>query len=60
MIVASKTGWDGQVCWSVGWVEGEDEVMFIALNMDTPNGIKDLAIRDSIFSEFCKFKILSK
>lgn len=49
----SKTGWgtpdnSPHVGWYIGWVERDDGAIFFALNINTPNGIKDLSERKTI------------
>jgi beta-lactamase class D len=51
-ILRAKTGWQArvepQVGWWVGWVERPEGVVFFALNIDMPNGAKDLPKREGI------------
>lgn len=47
----AKTGWEGHYGWWVGWVEWPAGPVFFALNMDTPNGMKDLYKRKAIVRE---------
>jgi len=54
-ILRAKTGWQArvqpQVGWWVGWVEWPQGPVFFALNIDMPNGAKDLAKREGIARE---------
>jgi beta-lactamase class D len=47
-ILRAKTGWEGRIGWWVGWVEWPTGPVFFALNIDTPNGMKDLFKRKAI------------
>jgi beta-lactamase class D len=47
-ILRAKTGWDGQIGWWVGWVEWPAGPVFFALNIDTPNRLQDLALRQQL------------
>lgn len=47
-ILRAKTGWDGQIGWWVGWVEWPEGPVFFAVNIDTPNRMEDLAMRQQI------------
>jgi len=51
-ILRAKTGWQArvepQVGWWVGWVEWPEGPVFFALNIDMPNGAKDLPKREGI------------
>ena len=51
-ILRAKTGWQArvepQVGWWVGWVEWPEGPVFFALNIDMPNGAKDLPKRERI------------
>ncbi|MDM3871450.1 class D beta-lactamase [Porticoccus sp. W117] len=47
-ILRAKTGWAGRYGWWVGWVEWPSGPVFFALNIDTPNGLKDLYKREAI------------
>ena len=47
-ILRAKTGWSGTVGWWVGWVEWPTGPVFFALNIDTPNRMKDLPKRTDI------------
>ncbi|MGS0691787.1 class D beta-lactamase [Shewanella sp. 30m-9] len=47
-VLRAKTGWQGQYGWWVGWVEWPTGPVFFALNIDTPNRIKDLYKREAI------------
>jgi beta-lactamase class D len=48
----AKTGWafenEPQIGWYVGWVERRDGAVFFALNIDLPDGEKDIAKRAAI------------
>jgi len=50
-ILRAKTGWNGKLGWWVGWVELPAGPVFFALNIDTPNKIKDLYKRELIVRE---------
>jgi beta-lactamase class D len=50
-ILRAKTGWEGSYGWWVGWVEWPDGPVFFALNIDTPNRVKDLYKREAITRE---------
>lgn len=47
-ILRAKSGWSGKIGWWVGWVEHLDGVVFFALNIDTPQGSKNLQHREGI------------
>lgn len=47
-ILRAKTGWQGEYGWWVGWVESHSGPVFFALNIETPNGWKDLYKREAI------------
>lgn len=47
-ILRAKTGWEGSMGWWVGWVDWPSGPVFFALNIDTPNRVKDLGKRQSI------------
>lgn len=47
-ILRGKTGWSGKIGWWVGWVEWPTGAVFFALNIDTPNGLGDVAKRQEI------------
>lgn len=47
----AKTGWTGQLGWWVGWVEWSTGPVYFAMNMDTPNRMKDLEHRREITRE---------
>ncbi len=47
-ILRAKTGWQGKHGWWVGWVEWPNGPVFFALNIDTPEGMKDLYKRQAI------------
>ncbi|PXA03061.1 class D beta-lactamase [Coraliomargarita sinensis] len=47
-ILRGKAGWDGKVCWWVGWIEHATGPVFFALNIDTPNGTDDIPKREII------------
>ena len=52
-ILRAKTGWATDrktvdLGWWVGWVERPDGVVFFALNIDMPNGLKDAGKRQLI------------
>jgi beta-lactamase class D len=44
----AKTGWTGQLGWWVGWVEWPTGPVYFAMNLDTPNRMKDLDQRRGI------------
>lgn len=48
----AKTGWafdaTPQIGWYVGWVERQDGAVFFALNIDMPNGERDIGKRTAI------------
>nr|WP_269783397.1 class D beta-lactamase [Marinibactrum halimedae] len=50
-ILRAKTGWKGRYGWWVGWVEWPTGPVYFALNIDTPNGFKDLYKRKAIVKE---------
>ena len=47
-ILRAKTGWQGRHGWWVGWVEWPTGPVFFALNIDTPERMKDLYKRQAI------------
>ena len=47
-ILRAKTGWQGKHGWWIGWVEWPNVQVFFALNIDTPDGMKDLYKRQAI------------
>ena len=47
-ILRAKTGWQGKHGWWIGWVEWPNGPVFFALNIDTPDGMKDLYKRQAI------------
>lgn len=47
----SKTGWDGERGWWVGWIEWPDGPVFFALHIDMPNGLADLPKRRQLVRE---------
>ena len=47
-VLRAKTGWDTHHGWWVGWVEWPTGPVFFALNIDTPDGWKDLYKREAI------------
>lgn len=47
-LLRAKTGWQGRYGWWVGWVEWPTGPVFFALNIDTPNRMKDLYKREAI------------
>jgi len=47
-VLRAKTGWEGRYGWWVGWVEWPPGPVFFALNIDTPNRMKDLYKREAI------------
>jgi beta-lactamase class D len=47
-ILRAKTGWQGRHGWWVGWIEWPTGPVFFALNIDTPEGMKDLYKRQAI------------
>jgi len=47
-ILRAKTGWQGKHGWWVGWVEWPTGPVFFALNIDTPDRMKDLYKRQAI------------
>lgn len=44
----AKSGWSGTIGWWVGWVEHPSGPVFFALNIDTPNRMKDIPKRELI------------
>ncbi|MCG9730227.1 class D beta-lactamase [Shewanella sp. Isolate13] len=50
-ILRAKTGWQGRYGWWVGWVEWPTGPVYFALNIDTPNRMKDLYKREAIVRE---------
>lgn len=53
-ILRAKTGWTGQIGWWVGWVEWPAGPVFFAMNMDTPNRMADLPMRQAITREILR------
>jgi beta-lactamase class D len=53
-LIRAKTGWQGQYGWWVGWVEKPTGPVYFALNIDTPNRLKDLYKRQTIVREVLK------
>ena len=53
-ILRAKTGWNGTIGWWLGWIERPSGAVFFALNIDTPNRIKDLSKREEIVIEALK------
>jgi len=47
-ILRAKTGWQGKHGWWVGWVEWPTGPVYFALNIDTPDRMKDLYKRQAI------------
>jgi beta-lactamase class D len=47
-ILRAKTGWQGRHGWWVGWAEWPTGPVFFALNIDTPEGMKDVYKREAI------------
>lgn len=47
-IMRAKSGWEGRFGWWVGYVEWPTGPVYFALNMDTPNRLKDLHKREAI------------
>ena len=47
-ILRAKTGWEGRFGWWVGYVEWPTGPVFFALNIDTPERMKDLYKREAI------------
>jgi len=47
-ILRAKTGWQGKHGWWVGWVEWPTGPVFFALNIDTPERMKDIYKRQAI------------
>jgi beta-lactamase class D len=51
-ILRAKTGWgfdfDPQIGWFVGWIETPEGPVFIALNIDMPDGLNDTPKREAI------------
>jgi len=47
-ILRAKTGWQGKHGWWVGWVEWPTGPVFFALNIDTPERMKDVYKRQAI------------
>ncbi len=50
-ILRAKTGWEGRFGWWVGYVEWPAGPVFFALNIDTPDRMKDLYKREAIVRE---------
>lgn len=50
-ILRAKTGWEGRYGWWVGWVEWPTGPVVFALNIDTPDRMKDLYKREAIVRE---------
>lgn len=50
-ILRAKTGWEGKYGWWVGWVEWPSGPVYFALNIDTPNKMKDLYKRKAIVKD---------
>lgn len=50
-ILRAKTGWEGRFGWWVGYVEWPTGPVFFALNIDTPERMKDLYKREAIVRE---------
>ncbi|PKI17843.1 hypothetical protein CXF71_02220 [Colwellia sp. 12G3] len=50
-ILRAKTGWQGRHGWWVGWVEWPTGPVFFALNIDTPERMKDVYKRQAIVRE---------
>lgn len=50
-ILRAKTGWEGSYGWWVGWVEWPTGPVYFALNIDTPNRLKDLYKRKAIVKD---------
>lgn len=53
-ILRAKTGWQGKHGWWVGWVEWPSGPVYFALNIDTPNRMKDLYKRKAIVKDILK------
>lgn len=47
-LLRAKTGWTGKLGWWVGWVEWPAGPVYFAMNMDTPNRLRDLEKRQEI------------
>jgi beta-lactamase class D len=47
-LLRAKTGWTGRLGWWVGWVEWPEGPVFFAMNMDTPNRMRDLPQRQAL------------
>jgi len=47
-MLRAKTGWQGKHGWWVGWVEWPTGPVFFALNIDTPERMKDVYKRQAI------------
>jgi beta-lactamase class D len=47
-VLRAKTGWQGKHGWWVGWVEWPTGPVFFALNIDTPERVKDVYKRQAI------------
>jgi beta-lactamase class D len=53
-LLRAKTGWQGRYGWWVGWVEWPNGPVFFALNIDTPNRMKDLYKRHAIVRDILR------
>ncbi len=53
-LLRAKTGWQGRHGWWVGWVEWPNGPVFFALNIDTPNRMKDLYKRQAIVRDILR------
>jgi beta-lactamase class D len=53
-LLRAKTGWQGRYGWWVGWVEWPTGPVFFALNIDTPNRMKDLYKRQAIVKDILR------
>jgi beta-lactamase class D len=53
-LLRAKTGWQGRYGWWVGWVEWPTGPVFFALNIDTPNRMKDLYKRQAIVRDILR------
>ncbi|KGJ90943.1 Beta-lactamase [Colwellia psychrerythraea] len=53
-ILRAKTGWQGKHGWWVGWVEWPTGPVFFALNIDTPERMKDVYKRQAIVRDILR------
>jgi beta-lactamase class D len=47
-LLRAKTGWSGRLGWWTGWMEWPEGPVYFALNMDTPNRLRDLPQRQAL------------